>query len=137
MGSKFSERLAAFCLSFVMLLSCCAPYGFAAETDAEISEITETDSAEAVAEDAQAVETAETDDAEASEDAEISDVAETNGAEAVMESAETSETAEETAVLYAESVGLTDFTSYNYPDKLEILRWSAARNSPKPRISER
>ena len=33
MKDKFHKRLTALCLSLLMLLSCAAPYGFAAEAD--------------------------------------------------------------------------------------------------------
>ena len=54
MKRRFSDRLAAFCLSLIVLVSCCAPYGFAAAARAgadavatEEAEIPETAWAEA------------------------------------------------------------------------------------------
>jgi len=59
MKHKFSERLSALCLSLVTLLSCCTPYGFAAETDGDSLTTLE------AATDAETVETEEPNDAEA------------------------------------------------------------------------
>lgn len=55
-------------------------------------------------------------------DAELPENATATDAE--MEAVESAEDA--FAVLYAESAGLTDFTSYNYPDKLEINEMTGA-----------
>ena len=101
MKIQFSERLAALFLSLVMVLSCCVPYGFAAEIeadaaetetveaapDAEAVDAAETDAVEAVT-DAEAVDVAEADAVEAVADAEAVDVAETEDAEAVADEAE-------------------------------------------------
>ena len=83
MKIKFTERLAAFSLALAVMLSCCAPYGFATETVADdgasVTEL-ETPVAEAVEADAEAVETD----------------AETPVVEAVEADAEAVETDEET-----------------------------------------
>ena len=95
MRIKLSERLAALFLSLVMVLSCAAPYGFAAETDAE--------AAEAVID----AEATEADDAEAAPDAEIVEAVEADEAEAVVteaEAVEAEETVEAEAAPDAETV---------------------------------
>ena len=130
MKSKLSERFAAVSLSLAMLMSCCVPYGLAveandteavavAEDTAVFDTAAETDAK--ASEDAEAVDTAaETDEAESeTEDAEVSDTAAEADAEA-SEDAEAVETAAETAFLYAESTGLTDFSSFNHEDLLSI-----------------
>ena len=72
MRIKLSERLAALFLSLVMVLSCAAPYGFAAEADAEpVDALIDAEPVEAPEDNADAVpvEVAETDNAEAVTDA--------------------------------------------------------------------
>ncbi|MBR0280862.1 MAG: GH32 C-terminal domain-containing protein, partial [Oscillibacter sp.] len=100
-----------------MVLSCCVPYGFAVETEADAPE-TETvdaapdaeavdaaDEAEALA-DVDAVDVAETDAVEAVADVEAVDVAETDAAEAVAdaEAVDVAETEDAEAVADAEAV---------------------------------
>ena len=100
MKIKFPERLAAFFLSLAVVLSCCAPYGVAAETDADASDASE----ETTAVDAETPVDAEatvdapeiSDDAETPVDApEVSDDAEAvTDAEATVDAPEVSDNAE-------------------------------------------
>ena len=106
MKSKFLERLAALCLTMAVILSCCVPYGIAAEIDADeaepvaVAEAAEAPDADAepVTEEADAEPVAEEADAEpVAEEADAEPVAEEADAEPVAEEADAEPVAEEAA----------------------------------------
>ena len=135
MRIKLSERLAALFLSLVMVLSCAAPYGFAAEADAEpVDALIDAEPVEAPEDNADAVpvEVAETDNAEAVTDAAPMEAPETDAdtvtvvAPVEAPEADNAETDAESVDFATLSAGklenLTDFSSFNHADEglLEI-----------------
>jgi len=116
MKQIFHKRLTALSLSLLMLLSCAAPYGFAAETDGTGAEAVAEISADAAEAATEAV--ADAPDVEAEVDA--ADAVAVSDEAAVEEEPDAAEAQDAVATLSDVVTGLTDFSSFNHPDLVSI-----------------